>query len=67
MPLINNCFISKKDIEGDKEFLKSQGLSEEQISAIAIYFQQRITGQANSLGMWMVAFLIAGAIAGYYF
>lgn len=46
MPFINGCFFSKKAINRDNDFLKAQGLSETQISAVSAYFLQRLSAHS---------------------
>jgi hypothetical protein len=64
MPFVNGYFMSRKEIEKDEKFLKGQGLSDEQASSIAIYFQQRITAKCNYTAMWIILFFfIIGAVS----
>lgn len=47
MPMINWCYFSKKEVEKDENFLKSQDLSDGQMEAIKAYFYKRISANAN--------------------
>jgi hypothetical protein len=64
MPFVNGYFMSRKEVEKDEKFLQGQGLSNEQASSIAIYFQQRITAKCNRTAMWIILFFfIIGAVS----
>jgi hypothetical protein len=64
MPFVNGCFVSRKEIGKDEQFLQGQGLSQAQISSISLYFQQRIIGKSNYTAIWLIAsFLIIGTVS----
>lgn len=68
MPYVNSCWFSKKDIQRDEDFLKSLGLTEEQLSSTLLYFQQRLSANAlmNALVFLSIAFgaFVLGYMAG---
>ena len=68
MPFINGCYISKKQINQDVEFLESQGLSGDQITAIKSYYLQRITSNAyyvlfSFLGIMLCSYVVGMALS----
>ena len=61
MPIIGGNYFSKKDIDRDKEFLVSQGLTDAQVSAVSAYFLQRLSNAiwtGGGLTFFLGAFLI---------
>jgi hypothetical protein len=64
MPFISGHFMSKKELEKDERFLKSQGLSNEQYQAVSIYLQQRVASKSNFTAIWIImVFLIIGGVS----
>jgi hypothetical protein len=61
MPMINGCYFSKKALKNDTDFFKSQGLSEEQITAISMYLQQRMSAYL----LYVASTFVIGVLAGF--
>lgn len=60
MPMIGGNYFSKKDIDRDKDFLVSQGLTDDQVSAVSAYFLQRLSNAiwtGGGVTLFLVAFL----------
>lgn len=63
---VNGCFISNREIERDTNFLKTQNLSDKQISAVTSYYYKRITASGNKAGILaIVLFTIGYLLAGF--
>lgn len=63
MPFVNGAHFSKKSVEKDEAFLRSQGLNENQITAVLAYLLQRASGYAYLQLMMVLPLFIIFAIA----
>ena len=63
MPMIyGGCYISRRAIKEDQEFLESQGLSAKQITAIEKYWHKSLCVQGTLMGLSTLVILFFGSL-----
>ena len=62
MPMINWCYFSKRELEHDDAFFRSQELSSNQTKEVRDYFYKRLSATANKAALLGVVAAVAGIL-----